>query len=111
MCDDVIHFTNNTDADIETKIKIFKNFFEQHMAAYYILRGMRSAGPIKIATKEEKSVASLTYSVKPFDDCQKKQIFDNITNTKANVKIYGQPIKPKVFMSGDLLCLTIEKEK
>ena len=84
---------------------IFKDFFEHHIAAYYMLQGVNF---VKI-NKVDVNRASIMYSVKVLEDQDKTRLVDNIMRHGSYINIYGRTIKPEVFLNGDLLCITISK--
>ena len=85
---------------------IFKNYFEQHMAAYYMLKGLDFVS----ITVSGVDKASILYSVKLLNPDQITRICDIMNNQSANLRVYNSVIKPKVFANGDLLCITLEKD-
>ena len=84
--------------------EIFRNYFEQHMAAYYILQGMQYGGlTVNIDN------ASLIYSVRLISDEDKNKLLNHLQRHSTHLHIYGITIKPQIFINGDLLCITIKK--
>ncbi len=90
----------------ETLAQIFKDYFEQHMAAYYMFKGVDFVSINKV----DMDKASIMYSVKVLDESQKLRLMDNLQKQSGTVKIYGYDVTPEVFINGDLLCLTIKKK-
>lgn len=89
----------------ETLAQIFKDYFEQHMAAYYMFKGVDFVSINSI----DMDKASIMYSVKVLDTKQKDKLVDNLRRRSSSVNIYGREIKPEIFLNGDLLCITIRK--
>jgi len=90
----------------EQLAEIFKNYFEQHMAAYYMLAGVNFVNINKIGIDG----ASIMYSVKVLDDSQKDRLVENLQRRSGTINIYGKQITPDIFLNGDLLCITIKKD-
>ena len=84
---------------------IFKDYFEQHMAAYYMLKGMELISFNNVDIDR----SSIIYSIRVLDPSQKERLLDILQRRSATVNIYGKIITPEVFMNGDLLCITIKK--
>ena len=86
-------------------MEIFKNFFEQHMVAYGVLKN------IKFVTLNNVSIdkASITYSIKLLNDYDKNKIAEQIKFMSNNLVMYGKKYELEVFINGDLLCITINK--
>ena len=89
----------------ETLARIFKDYFEQHMAAYYMFKGVDFVSINSI----DMDKASIMYSVKVLDEKEKQRLVDNFSRQSGTVNIYGYNVTPEVFINGDLLCLTIKK--
>lgn len=85
--------------------EIFKSYFEQHMIAYGILRG------VEFVSLNEVSIdkASITYSVKLLDTEDKEKLLRNLQSNSSNIIMYGKSYQPRVFINGDMLCITIQK--
>lgn len=88
-----------------TLARIFKDYFEQHMAAYYMFKGVDFVSINSI----DMDKASIMYSVKVLDTEQKDKLVENLQRRSGTINIYGKEIKPDVFLNGDLLCITIHK--
>ena len=52
--------------------------------------------------------ASIMYSVKLTDEEDKELLVSKLQN--LNVPIYGKVYTPDIFLNGELLCITINKE-
>ena len=91
----------------ETLAEIFRDYFEQHMAAYYMFKGVDFVSINSVSMDK----ASIMYSVKVLDDSQKERLVENLQRQSSTVNIYGYDVTPEVFINGDLLCLTIKKHK
>jgi hypothetical protein len=93
------------DVPAEQLAAIFKDFFEQHMFAYYLLRGVQfvSLNSVDIDT------ASIMYSVKLLDGDDKDKLLKLLTSQAGSLNIYGRHYTPNIFLNGDLLCITIKK--
>ncbi len=91
----------------EKLAQVFRDYFEQHMAAYYMLKGVDFVSINSV----DMNKASIMYSVKLLDDDQKYKIVDYLQRQSGTVHIYGYDVTPEVFINGDLLCLTIKKNK
>ena len=89
----------------ETLAQIFRDYFEQHMAAYYMFKGVDFVSINSI----DMDKASIMYSVKVLDTEQKDKLVENLRRRSGSINIYGREIKPQVFLNGDLLCITIRK--
>jgi hypothetical protein len=89
----------------EKLAEIFKDFFEQHMAVYEMLKGVEfiALNSVDIDT------ASIIYSVKVLDNNSKDELARKLESTSGLLSIYGHTYKPSIFMNGDLLCITINK--
>lgn len=98
---DKVEFSNQIQA--EYLANIFKNFFEQHMVAYDILKCIKFAGINNV----DFNKSSIVYSVKLLQDEDKDKLLHNLNN--ISLDMYGKTYKPDVFLNGDLLCLTISK--
>ena len=99
----MVEFSNQIPSD--QLMEIFKNFFEQHVAAYDILKDIEF---IKI-NNITMDKSSIMYSVKLLDDEDKGKIVHQLNNLPLS--IYGKVYKPSVFINGDLLCITINKSE
>ena len=101
---DTLEFSSYIDPG--TLASIFKDYFEQHIAAYYMLKGLDFAA-INVSGI---GTASIMYSVKLLKPEETNRIVDILNRESSNVIIYGIKIKPNIFVSGDLLCITLKKE-
>lgn len=101
---DTIEFSKNIPA--EQLAGIFRNYFEQHMMAYYVLKGVNFVSINNISMDE----ASIMYSVKILETEQKEQLLQTLQRDSANLNIYGKQYHPEIYMNGDLLCITIKKD-
>lgn len=81
---------------------IFKNFFEQHIAAYNIMKDMKFVD-INVTT----NTSSILYSVKLLDKEEKNRLQKNISN--MTISVYGKIYTPEIYINGDLLCVTFKK--
>ena len=99
----MVEFSNQIPSD--QLIMIFKNFFEEHVATYDLLKGIQF---IKI-NNITMDKSSIMYSVKLLDDEDKGKIVHQLNNLPLS--IYGKVYKPSVFINGDLLCITINKSE
>lgn len=93
------------DVPAEQIANIFKNFFEQHMFAYDLLKGITFAGISAIDT----NTASIVYSVKLLDDENKDKLIKHLTSKAASLIIYGKRYIPELSTEGDMLYITIKK--
>ena len=100
---DTLEFAKEIPA--EKLAEIFKDYFEQHMAVYEMLRGLHfvSINSINI------NAASIIYSVKLLDESYKNNLLRKFSLDSGSVTIYGKKCIPDVYMNGDLLCITIKK--
>lgn len=99
----MVEFSNQIPSD--QLIEIFRNFFEQHIAAYDLLKGVEF---IKI-NNITMDKSSIMYSVKLLDDEDKEKLVRQLNNIP--LEIYGNTYTPSVFLNGDLLCITIDKNQ
>lgn len=100
---DALEFAKNIPA--EKLAEIFKNYFEQHMAVYDILRGIEFISLKSVDINK----ASIIYSVKVLNDKDKDRLINKLHSSSGSLNIYGRTYKPDVFLNGDLLCITISK--
>ena len=98
----MVEFSNQIPSD--QLIEIFKDFFEQHIATYDLLKGIEFIKINNITI--DKSY--IMYSVKLLDDEDKEKIVRQLNNLPLTV--YGKTYTPSVFLNGDLLCITIDKD-
>lgn len=100
---DTIEFAKNIPA--ERLAEIFKDYFEQHMAVYDLLRGVEFISINSVTTDK----ASIIYSIKVLDINEKDNLLHKLQVTSGYLNIYGKTYEPHIFMNGDLLCITINK--
>lgn len=100
---DNIEFVKNIPA--EQLARIFKDFFEQHMVAYDLLKGVQfySLNSVDINT------ASIMYSVKLMDTANKEKLVEHLSSRCGSLTMYGKTYSPEIFLNGDILCITIKK--
>ena len=98
----MIQFSNQVPSD--QLILIFKDFFEQHIAAYDLLKGIEFVRINEITMNK----SSIMYSVKLLEDEDKEKLAKSINNLPLN--IYGKTYYPSAYLNGDLLCITINKD-
>ena len=98
----MVQFSNQIPSD--QLIEIFKDFFEQHIATYDLLKGIEFVRINEITMNK----SSIMYSVKLLEDEDKEKLANSINNLPLN--IYGKTYTPSVFLNGDLLCITIDKD-
>lgn len=99
---DRIEFSRDIPA--EKLIAVFKNFFEEHMAMYDMLKGEH----VKITSVDTNS-ASIIYSVRMLDDDNKEELMSRIKFMSQYFNIYGKTYDPDIYLNGDLLCITLNK--
>ena len=85
---------------------IFRDYFEHHIAAYYMLKGLDFVS-MNVSGVDK---ASIMYSVKLLNTEQIDRISTNLQRNSANLKVNDNKIIPEIFLSGDLLCITLHKE-
>lgn len=83
---------------------IFKDYFEQHMLVYDMLRGVQFAS-INDITMDK---ASIIYSVK-LDNENREGLIRRLQSQCSSLVIYGHTYTPEIYLNGDLLCITIKK--
>ena len=98
----MVEFSNQIPSD--QLIEIFKDFFEQHIATYDLLKGIEFIKINNITIDK----SSIMYSVKLLDDEDKEKIVRQLNNLPLTV--YGKTYTPSVFLNRDLLCITIDKD-
>lgn len=103
MINDSVEFSKNIPP--EQLAVIFKDYFEQHMAAYYILKGVEFV----TVNKVDVDKASIMYSVRILNENQKEELVEKLKRRSGSISIYGHMITPDIFLNGDLLCITIKK--
>ena len=84
---------------------IFKNYFEQHMFTYDLLRGIQFGGINSI----DINTASIMYSVKLIEGEDKNALLKHLNSKAGSLVIYGKHYVPEIYLNGDLLCITIKK--
>lgn len=84
--------------------RIFKDYFEQHMIAYNMLRGVQF---VRI-NEVNLDTASIMYSVRLLEGEDKEKLLKRLT-LAGSVNIYGKVYTPELYLNGDLLCITIKK--
>ena len=98
----MVEFSNQIPSD--QLIEIFKDLFVQHIATYDLLKGIEFIKINNITIDK----SSIMYSVKLLDDEDKEKIVRQLNNLPLTV--YGKTYTPSVFLNGDLLCITIDKD-
>lgn len=85
--------------------EIFKDYFEQHMAVYYMLKG------ISLITIQDVSMnaSSIVYSVQILDEIDRTNLIKRLQSQYGSLIIYGKTYIPEVHIEGDLLYITINK--
>ena len=73
---------------------IFKDFFEQHMLVYDIIKNADFVSINDISIDSASTEAEL------------KRLLEL---DSSSLIIYGKEYKPNIFINGDLLCITINK--
>ena len=100
---------NNTEfvkgVPAETLAVIFKDFFDQHMFAYAMMKDIEFAGINSINYDK----ASIMYSIRLLDDEDKEKLLENLNSSVSSLIIYGKQYDPEIYLNGDLLCITIKK--
>lgn len=93
------------DIPAEQLALIFREYFEQHMFAYDLLRGIQfvKLNSINIDT------ASIMYSVKLLDNENKDKLVKHLNSKAGSLIIYGRQYIPEIYLNGDILCITIKK--
>jgi hypothetical protein len=84
---------------------IFRQYFEEHMAMYYMLKGVDFVSINNVDTDS----TSIMYSVRVLDEIQKDELVKKLQNKSTAVNIYGHVVYPEIYINGDLLCITIRK--
>lgn len=93
------------DVPAEQLALIFKDYFEQHMFAYDLLRGIQFGGINSV----DINTASIMYSIKLIDEDDKDILLNHLKSKAGSLNIYGKHYVPEIFINGDLLCITIKK--
>ena len=97
----MIDFSHNIPSD--QLLNIFKNFFEQHMVAYDLLKDIDL-----VDFKVGEDTSSIFYSVKIMKESDKERIQNMICNN-ISITVYGNTYTPSIYLNGDLLCITFKK--
>lgn len=84
---------------------IFKDYFEQHMFTYDLLRGIQFGGINSVNI----NTASIMYSVRLIGDEDKNALLNHLNSKAGSLVIYGKHYIPEIYFNGDLLCITIKK--
>ena len=98
-----IEFTKNVPA--ERLAEVFKDYFEQHMAVYELIKGMEFLSINSINVDK----ASIMYSVKILDEKERNNLISKLQVTSGKLNIYSRDYAPHIFMNGDILSITISK--
>lgn len=98
---DMIKFSDKVPS--EQLAIIFKDFFNEHIAAGYALTGI-NIGDVNVITND---TSSIRYSVKMLPQDNRDKLVNHIQNLHINV--YGEMYIPSVYIEGDLLCITFKK--
>ena len=93
------------DVPAEQLALIFKDYFEQHMFTYDLLRGIQFGGINSV----DINTASIMYSVRLVENEDKNTLIKHLNSKAGSLNIYGKHYVPEIYMSGDLLCITIKK--
>lgn len=100
---DTLQFSS--DINPNTLAKVFQDFFEQHMVAYYIAKGV-GTGRIHSV---DMNKASIIYNIHILTDNDAEIIRNYLDNLNGRVTVFGHNIKYTYCINGDLLCITIQK--
>lgn len=98
-----IEFVENVPAN--QLAMIFKDYFEQHMFTYNLLKGTQF---IKL-NSVNINTASIMYSVKLLEQEDKDKLVALLKSHASSLVIYGKSYTPEIFINGDLLCITIKR--
>lgn len=93
------------DVPAEQLALIFKDYFEQHMFTYDLLRGIQFGGINSV----DINTASIMYSVRLIGDEDKNTLIQHLKSKAGSLIIYGKHYVPEIYFNGDLLCITIKK--
>lgn len=93
------------DVPAEQIALIFKEYFEQHMFTYDLLRGIQFGGINSV----DINTASIMYSVKLVEGEDKNALVKHLNSKAGSLIVYGKHYVPEIYMNGDLLCITIKK--
>ena len=80
----MVQFSNQVPSD--QLMLIFKDFFEQHVVAYDILKGIKFNGINSI----DFNKSSIVYSVKLLSDKNKEQLVNNLNGITLNISIFPE---------------------
>lgn len=97
-----IEFSKNISP--EKLATIFKDYFEQHMAAYSMLNGMEF-----VNLDADFNKARIVYSVKLLNSDNLNKIIENLQRQSTCLMVYGITIIPEIKVEGDNLYITIRK--
>ena len=100
---DTLEFSKNIPP--EKLATIFRQYFEEHMAVFYMLKGVDFVAINNVDTDS----ASIMYSVRVLNPEQKDELIDKLQRKSTAVNIYGHTVYPEIYINGDLLCITIRK--
>lgn len=84
---------------------IFKDFFEEHIAAYYIFKGLNF---IKLSQVDINKI-SIVYSAELMDDENKQKLVYQLQNQPLSVSVYGHVFIPSINIVDDIIYITINK--
>lgn len=87
----------------EQLVEIFKSFFNEHMVAYDLVRGVELSS-VNVITEEKSSIK---YSIKLLNEADRDKLSQSLTD--ISIDVYGKQYSPQIFINGDLLCITIVK--
>lgn len=93
------------DVPAEQLALIFKDFFEQHMFTYDLLRGIQFGGINYV----DINTASIMYSVRLLEGENKEALLRHLNSKAGSLVIYGKHYTPEIYINGDLLCITVKK--
>lgn len=84
---------------------IFKDFFEQHMLVYDIIKNADFVSINDISIDS----ASIMYRITMSNGVTEAELKRLLELDSSSLIIYGKEYKPNIFINGDLLCITINK--
>jgi hypothetical protein len=93
------------DIPAETLATIFKDFFEEHMVTYNIVKDLEFAGINSVSCDK----ASIMYSIRLLDAADRDKVLHTLQSSAASIVMYGRTYTPNIFINGDLLCISISK--
>lgn len=99
---DTIEFSKNLPS--EKLSTIFKDYFDQHMAAYCMLNGIQFGD-----LDASMDTACIVYSLKILDVNNLNRIITNLERWGASMMIYGISVSPKISVNGDCISIMIRK--